>query len=103
MGNFVIKNQTSKTTFEYSNDALIAQGDYEKVEDELKTIKSYFYRKNQDGSIGDNIGNITGSMRGNTMHYSASEMLREDAAAVWEAVGEIETFASGEDNKNQEE
>ena len=104
MGNFAIKNQTSKTTFEYSNDVLIAQGEFEKSEAELKTVRANFFRKNKDGNIGDNIGNITGSMRGGKMHYSASEMSLEDAAAVWAAVGEIDTFISeDEDNDNKEE
>ena len=104
MGNFAIKNQTSKTTFEYSNDVLIAQGECEKAEGQLKTVKAHFFRKNEDGNIGDNIGNITGSMRGNKMHYSASEMSLEDTAAVWGAVGEIEESVSkDEDDDNKEE
>lgn len=105
MGNFAIKNQTSKTTFEYSNDVLIAQGECEKAEGQLKTVKAHFFKKNEDGNIGDNIGNITGSMRGNKIHYSASEMSREDAAAVWDAVGEIETSITedeSDDNKEEE-
>ena len=105
MGNFAIKNQTSKTTFEYSNDVLIAQGECEKAEGQLKTVRAHFFKKNEDGNIGDNIGNITGSMRGNKMHYSASEMSLEDTAAVWSAVGEIETSiteeAGSEDNKEE--
>ena len=104
MGNFEIKNQTSKTTFEYSNDVLIAQGEFEKAESELKTVHANFFRKNKDGNIGDNIGNITGSMRGGKMHYSASEMSLEDAPAVWAAGGEIATFIiEDEDNNNKEE
>ena len=103
MGNFVIKNQTSKTTFEYSNDVLMAQGEFEKAESELKTVRANFFRKNKDGNIGDNIGNITGSMRGGKMHYSASEMSLEDAAAVWAAVGEIEMFISEEEDIDNKE
>ena len=104
MGNFAIKNQTSKTTFEYSNDVLIAQGECEKAEGQLKTVRAHFFKKNEDGNIGDNIGNITGSMRGNKMHYSASEMSLEDTAAVWSAVGEIEaSIREDEDDDNKEE
>ena len=103
MGKFAIKNQTSKTTFEYSNDVLIAQGECEKMEGQLKTVRAHFFRKNEDGNIGDNIGNINGSMRGNKMHYSASEMSREDAAAIWVAVGEIEASISEDDDDDNKE
>ena len=51
MGNLVIKDSVSKTTFEYSNDKMIAQGQYEKgLQGKLKTVKATCFHKNEDAT-----------------------------------------------------
>lgn len=104
MGNLVIKDSTSKTTFEYSNDKMIAQGEYEKgLQGKLKTVKATCFHKNQDGTIGTNFGNFNGIMRADDkVHYSMSEMSREDSTTVWDAIDEMEPEIIGEDEDNKE-
>lgn len=105
MGNLVIKDSTSKTTFEYSNDKMIAQGEYEKgLQGKLKTVKATCFHKNEDGTIGTNFGNFHGIMRAdNKIHYSMSEMSREDSTTVWDAIDEMEPEIIGEDNEDKTE
>lgn len=104
MGNLVIKDSVSKTTFEYSNDKMIAQGQYEKgLQGKLKTVKATCFHKNEDGTIGTNFGNFNGIMRAdNKVHYSMSEMSREDSTTVWAAIDEMEPEIIGEDKDNEE-
>lgn len=105
MGNLVIKDSTSKTTFEYSNDKMIAQGEYEKgLQGKLKTVKATCFHKNEDGTIGTNFGNFNGIMRSDEkVHYSMSEMSREDSTTVWDAIDEMEPEIIGEDNEEKTE
>ena len=105
MGNLVIKDSTSKTTFEYSNDKMIAQCEYEKgLQGKLKTVKATCFHKNQDGTIGTNFGNFNGIMRADDkVHYSMSEMSREDSTTVWDAIDEMELKIIGEDIKDETE
>ena len=103
MGNLVIKNEVSKTTFEYSNDKMIAQGEYEKgLQGKLKTVRATCFHKNEDGTIGTNFGNFNGIMRTDgKVHYSMSEMSREDSMTVWSAIDEMEPEIIGEDNEDK--
>ena len=103
MGNLVIKNEVSKTTFEYSNDKMIAQGEYEKgLQGKLKTIRATCFHKNEDGTISTNFGNFNGIMRADgKVHYSMSEMSREDSTTVWDAIDEMEPEIIGEDNEDK--
>ena len=103
MGNLVIKNEVSKTTFEYSNDKMIAQGEYEKgLQGKLKTIRATCFHKNEDGTIGANFSNFNGIIRADgKVHYSMSEMSREDATTVWSAIDEMEPEIIGEDNEDK--
>ena len=103
MGNLVIKDSVSKTTFEYSNDKMIAQVEYEKgLQCKLKTIRATCFHKNEDGTIGTNFGNFNGIMRADgKVHYSMSEMSREDSMTVWSAIDEMEPEIIGEDNEDK--
>ena len=101
----MIKNEVSKTTFEYSNDKVIVQGEYEKgLQGKLKTVKATCFHKNEDGTIGTNFGNFNGIMRADgKVHYSMSEMSREDSTTVWDAIDEMEPEIIGEDNEDKTE
>ena len=103
MGNLVIKDSVSKTTFEYSNDKMIAQVECEKgLQGKLKTIRATCFHKNEDGTIGTNFGNFNGIMRADgKVHYSMSEMSREDSMTVWSAIDEMEPEIIGEDNEDK--
>lgn len=103
MGNLVIKNEVSKTTFEYSNDKMIAQGEYEKgLQGKLKTVRATCFHKNEDGTIGTSFGNFNGIMHTDgKVHYSMSEMSREDSMTVWCAIDEMEPEIIGEDNEDK--
>ena len=105
MGNLVIKDSVSKTTFEYSNEKMIAQGEYEKgLQGKLKTVRATCFHKNEDGTIGTNFGNFNGIMRADgKVHYSMSEMSREDSMTVWAAIDEIEPEIIGEGNEDKTE
>lgn len=105
MGNLVIKDSTSKTTFEYSNEKMIAQGEYEKgLQGKLKTVKATCFHKNEDGTIGTNFGNFNGIMRADgKVHYSMAEMSREDSMTVWAAIDEMEPEIIDEDNEDKTE
>ena len=103
MGNLVIKDSVSKTTFEYSNDKMIAQGEYEKgLQGKLKTVRATCFHKNEDGTIGTNFCNFNGIMRADgKVHYSMSETSREDSMTVWAAIDEMEPEIIGEDNEDK--
>lgn len=104
MGNLVIKDSTSKTTFEYSNEKMIAQGEYDKgLQGKLKTVKATCFHKNEDGTIGTNFGSFNGIMRADgKVHYSMSEMSREDSKTAWAAIDEMEPEIIGNDKDNEE-
>ena len=101
MGNFVIKSQTTNAQYEYSDNAIIVQGNYVKDASNgtLQSISGSCYR-NQDVATGDYLGNFNGYMRDGEIKYSVSEMSRKDSNLVWTAIGEIEPYVLGE---NQEE
>jgi hypothetical protein len=107
MGNFVVKNQTSKIEFEFTNNTLIVQGKYEKnvSTSMLMSYTGSCYRKNQQGQMSEYIGNFNGFLRSgsDTVKYSFDEMTRQDSNLVWDAIEEIEPYVIGEDNGGESE
>lgn len=106
MGNFVIKNQTSNTQYEYSNATMIVTGNYAKdvTSGKLQTYNGSCFRKNEQGQQGEYFGNFNGIYREGSadIKYSMSEMSRRDANAVWDAIDEIEPHVLGTDNSSGE-
>ena len=106
MGNFVVKNQTSNVQFEYSNDTLIIQGQYAKnvSTSVLQSYSGSFYRKTEQGQMGEYFGNFNGYLRDGSaeVKYSMSEMSRTDASAAWDAIDEIEPYVIGEDGNGEQ-
>ncbi len=101
MGQFTIKEQTNSATYEYINDDIIVNGNYQKdgTTGELKNINGTCY-DNNDGEPGRYIGNFSGYMRDGEVRYSISEMSRKDSNKVWDAIDEIEPYVMGE-NTNE--
>lgn len=106
MGNFVIKNQTSNTTYEYTNDSIVVTGNYVKnaTTGALQTYNGQCYRKTAQGQQGEYFGNFNGFLRDGSQEvkYSMSEMSRRDSNLVWGAIDEIEPYVLGT-NSNTEE
>ena len=72
------------------------------MQGKLKTIRATCFHKNEDGTIGTNFGNFNGIMRADgKVHYSMSEMSREDSMTVWSAIDEMEPEIIGEDNEDK--
>ena len=99
-GQFEIKSQTNNSTYEYKTQAIIIQGAFAK---DIKTgntisITGQCYRADENGNIGQFFGNFNGFARdGEEIRYSMSEMSRQDANLVWDAIDEIEPRVNGED------
>jgi len=101
-GTFEIKSQTNNSTFEYRTSQMIIQGGFAKdiQTGAVQTINGSCYRVGQDGSLGAFFGNFNGFARdGQEIKYSMSEMSRQDANQVWDAIDEIEPLITGEDNE----
>lgn len=97
MGQFEIKTQRNNATYEYTGDSLIVQGNFVKdaTTNNLVSINGSCYNKNQQGELGEYIGNFNGYMRDNQIRYTMSEMSRRDSNKVWDAIDEIETNIIG--------
>ena len=101
-GTFEVKTLTSNATYEYKASNIIVQGAYVKDANtgNVQSINGSCYRVGQDGSLGAFFGNFNGFARdGETIKYSMSEMSRQDANLVWDAIDEIEPYVMGEDNE----
>ena len=101
-GTFEIKTQTNNSTYEYKDKdvTIIIQGSFAK---DIKTgntisIQGQCYRADENGNPGQFFGNFNGFARdGEEIRYSMSEMSRQDANKVWDAIDEIEPLVNGED------
>ena len=99
-GTFEVKTQTNNSTYEYTASNIIVQGSYVKAipSGDLQQINGQCYRPAQGGGIGEFFGNFNGFVRteGGEVRYSMSEMSRQDANLVWDAIDEIELAILGE-------
>ena len=90
---FNITSSTLNTSYDYK-DVIIVQGSYVKdaVSGNLTSINGSCYRKNQDGSQGDYIGNFNGYPQASgEITYDLSQMKRSDSNLVWDAIDDIES------------
>lgn len=89
---FNITSSTLNTSYDYK-DVIIVQGSYIKdaVSDKLQSINGSCYRKNQDGTQGDYIGNFNGYPTADGVSYDLSQMKRSDSNLVWDAIDDIES------------
>ena len=89
---FNITSSTLNTSYDYK-DVIIVQGSYIKdaVSDKLQSINGSCYRKNQDGTQGEYIGNFNGYPTADgELTYDLSQMKRSDSNLVWDAIDDIE-------------
>lgn len=101
-GTFEIKSSTNNSQYEYTTSEMIIQGSFAKdiPSGNVLSINGNCYRKTQDGSLGDFFGNFNGYARdGGDIRYAMSEMSRQDANLVWDAIDEIEPIILGEDSE----
>lgn len=90
---FNITSSTLNTSYDYK-DVIIVQGSYIKdaVSDKLQSINGSCYRKNQDGTQGEYIGNFNGYPTADgELTYDLSQMKRSDSNLVWDAIDDIES------------
>ena len=98
---FNIISSTLNTSYDYKN-VIIVQGSYVKdaVSDNLQSINGQCYRKNEQGEIGEYIGNFNGNPQSNgEITYDLSQMKRSDAILVWDAIDDIEGQISPVDSE----
>ena len=95
---FEITNQNINTQFEFDAEKVIIQGNFMKTDKNgnLKSVQGNVFAKNEDGTIGQGIGNFSGHVRGNALKYTISEMTCTDAAVVLEAIAKLEPNITGE-------
>ena len=90
---FNIISSTLNTSYDYK-DVIIVQGSYVKdaVSDKLQSINGQCYRKNEQGEMGDYIGNFNGYPQSDgEITYDLSQMKRSDSNLVWDAIDDIES------------
>jgi hypothetical protein len=95
---FNITSSTLNTSFNYK-DVIVVQGNYVKdaVSGNLKSINGACYRKNEQGEMGDYIGNFNGYPQSDdSISYDLSQMKRSDSNLVWDAIDDIEAKILGE-------
>lgn len=93
MGNFVINSSSLNNQYTFTNTSLIVVGNYsvDNMTSTAQNVSGNAYRKDAKGEQGDYIGNFNGYYRDGEWKYSLSEMTRQDANLVWDAIDEIQT------------
>ena len=90
---FNIISSTLNTSYNYK-DVIIVQGSFVKdaTTGNLTSINGQCYRKNQQGEMGDYIGNFNGYPQPDgEITYDLSQMKRSDSNLVWDAIDDIES------------
>jgi hypothetical protein len=92
MGTFNIISSTLNSQFSYVNMNVVITGSYaaDAQTNALQNINGQAYLNDGNGGQGDYIGNFNGFMRNGQMKYSLSEMTRQNADLVLDALAEIE-------------
>ena len=103
MKKFDVTSSTLNVSYKYSDDTVIVTGSYSKdaTNDTLNNINGTVYVNNA-GEQGNFIGNFNGTMRGDEIRYSLSEMSRADSNKVWDAIDNIEPYVLGENEPVEE-
>lgn len=91
MGTFVITSETRSSAYEYKNNDVIVNGNFNKngQTDVVNDISGTIYRNNENAQ-GEYICNFSGYNRDGNIKYSFSEFSMADAAIVLAAVNEIQ-------------
>ena len=92
MGTFIIKSTQLNNQYEYTNASVKVSGNYalDAQMNVEKSISGQVYELN-----GDYIGNFNGYLNGDEMQYTLSQMTRQKANLVWDAIDEIDAEING--------
>lgn len=104
MGTFSVKNKSIRTQAEFKNDAMIVVVNFDKKDKGvLVSYTGQCFRLTDKGQQGEFFGNFNGFSRndGKSIKYSMSEMSRQDADIVWDAIDEIEPHILNEEQAGE--
>ena len=89
MSEFILKTTVLLSQFEYEDGTLNVQGEIRRNAEtsEVERVAGSVSIKEETQV---HVGSFSGSMRGNEMKYSLSEMTRLNADIVWSAIAAIE-------------
>lgn len=89
MSEFILKTTVLLSQFEYEDGTLNVQGEIRRNAEtsEVERVSGSVSIKEETQV---HVGSFSGSMRGNEMKYSLSEMTRPNADIVWGAIAAIE-------------
>lgn len=101
MGTFTKTQSVLDNQYSYVNEAVAISGNYfvDAATNTFKSVSGSVFAMDSDGQQGEFVGSFNGSMIGEKMSYSFSQMTKEDYDLVWEAIKEIEPHVI-EDNNN---
>lgn len=103
MGNFRITSSVNNVQYNYEDENLKVDGNYEKdIDGKLQGLHGNIYRSDENGVNGEYVGYFNGTYNGDEIRYSFSDMTRKMSNLVWDAVDEIEENVLS-DKKGEEE
>lgn len=101
MGTFTKTQSVLDNQYSYVNASLAISGNYyvDATTSTFKSVSGSVFAMDSEGIQGEFIGSFNGSISGEKMIYSFSQMTKEDYDLVWEAIKEIEPHViEGNDN-----
>jgi len=98
MGTFVITSSALNNQYTYTNASVFVSGSYslDAQTNVEQNISGQVYTVAQGGGQGDYIGNFNGYLNGDEMQYTLSQMTRQKANMVWDAIDEIDAEIHGQ-------
>lgn len=104
MGTFNVTNSVLENHYTYSNGVVTIIGScaVDVLKSSPQTVGGSAFTVKEDGSQGEYIGNFNGNYHDGEWTYSLSEMTRQQANSVWEAIAEIEVEISGSNGSEEE-
>lgn len=97
MGTFTKTQTVIDNQYSYINESLAISGNYfvDAATDTFTSIFGSVFCVDTEGNQGEFIGSFNGSMKGDKMSYSFSEMTKENYDLLWVAIKEIEPHVIG--------
>lgn len=101
MGTFTKTLTTIDNQYSYQNESLVISGNYfvDGATNAFKSVIGSVFSVDTELHQGEFIGSFTGSMIGDKMSYSFSQMTKEQSDLVWVAISEIEPYVLGDNNQ----
>ena len=98
MGTFNITGSILSNQYQYKDNAVIVNGNYnvDNTTGTLQNVHGDVYNLDAQGNQGTYIGYFNGSMNGDAITYDLSAMSRSDSNKVWDAIDGIEPNITGE-------